>query len=181
MSIPIIIDNRVRENIFRVVEYAWKNIVPIAELSKSGELKEGMPAPAGDKKEHVVLIPQCFRVVFSIENQGEETIEEKPGLGMCRHLSMSINRPGRIPNPIAVDMVIEEFGFENPLYRCVVWVEGFGEKTFPAINVLEPVDHNARFHNEDTFKILEESCLSIFAPMLEENLIETIKKRRDMK
>lgn len=174
---PIIVNDEVRAEIFRVVSHAWKNIIPIAELAKSGQLQQGMPNPIGDSMDHVVLIPQAFKVVFSIEDQGSEKINGRGGLGRCRHLSMSINKPGRVPNPIAVDMIVEEFGFDNPLYHCAVWAENFGDNTLLAINVLEPVDG---WPDKDSLHIIEENNMKLFKPLFGDGLKKAIDTRRDL-
>jgi len=135
---PMIIDNNIRKNIKELIKFAWKNIIPISQLIENGELKHGMPNPVGDNKKHSIFIPVNFKVVYSIEDQGEGR-NEKQGLGICRHLSMSVGQLGRIPNPVGVDMVLEEFGFDHPIYECIFWTENFGSKDQVAINAIEPV------------------------------------------
>ena len=83
----MIIDDQVRKDIFRVMEYAWKNIVPLTQLL-SGELKNRISNPVGDINDHVVYIPIGFKVVFFIEDQGTGIIMGKRGLGRCRYLSI---------------------------------------------------------------------------------------------
>jgi hypothetical protein len=170
MATPLFIDNQVKEEIFRVMEYAWKHIIPVGELAKSGKL----PDPVGDTMDHVVIIPVGFRVVFSIENQGNEKIMGKQTYGKCRHLSMSCEKKGRLPTPIALDMVIEEFGFINPLYHCAMWVE---KSEVDSINVLEPVDG---WSDQETVQMLEKNNVYVFGHLFGDNLIEVIKNRRQM-
>ena len=138
---PLIIDSIVRQDIKDLITFAFKpeNVVYIAELMKSGELKKGMPNPIGDKDGHTIIIPANFKVVYSLEDQGKG-IDGKIGLGLCRHLSMSVGIIGRVPNPIGLDMIVEEFGFNGPIYQCIFWAEEFGRDDQKAFNVLEPVN-----------------------------------------
>lgn len=174
---PIIINDQVRQGIFKVVQHAWDNIVPIYKMAEDGKLKEGMPNPIANDNGHGILIPQAFNVIFSIEDQGPKIKDGRGGLGRCRHLSMSINKKGRIPNPVALDMVMEEFGFDNPLYHCAIWVEHFGENTLVAINVLEPVDG---WPDEESVQMLETNCIKMFKPLFGNDLIPAIKNRREI-
>lgn len=179
MATPIIINDDVRQEIFKVVEHAWKNIVPIYKMAEGGKLKKGMPNPIAGDKGHIIIIPHGFQVIFSIEDQGDQIQEgERGGLGKCRHLSMSINKQGRLPNPIAIDMVMEEFGFDNRFYHCAVWSEGFGDNTQIAINVLEPVDGWP--DRENTLQMLKDSCVKMFMPMFGDTLVSAIDNRREI-
>ena len=141
----IIVDESLRGKIAEVIKYAQDNVIDLAGLRESGQLKEGDPNPiqnqfkhsvenieshpddkveatlvvAGDKTEHVVFVDKNYKVVYSHENHGEGD-GEKIGLGICRHLSMSTSILGMTPNELAVDMMLEEFGFINPLYNCII-------------------------------------------------------------
>lgn len=174
---PIIINDDVRQQIFQVVQHAWNNIVPIYQMAEHGKLKEGMSNPIANDKGHYILIPQAFNVIFSIEDQGTEVKDGRGGLGKCRHLSMSINKKGRVPNPIALDMVMEEFGFDNPLHHCAIWIEHFGDDNLVAINVLEPLDG---WPDEESVQTLETNCIKMFKPLFGDGLIQAIKNRREV-
>lgn len=160
----IIVDEPLRGKIAEVIKYAQDNVIDLAGLRKNGQLKEGDPNPiqnqfkhsieniesdpddvvpasvvvAGNKIEHVVFVAKNYKVVYSHEDHGQGD-GEKIGLGICRHLSMSTSIQGLIPNELAIDMMLEEFGFINPLYNCIVWPERFNESQI-AINVIEPID-----------------------------------------
>lgn len=138
--IPLIIDDNVRMEIQRVKRNAEK--FPIS-LKKMKKLMKGEGAPGGDDPKFKLLVPAMFKVVYTHETQ--------PGNVLCRHLSMSIADPEKLPNPLAVQMMCEEFGFVNtkidpqqpipdkPGY--LIWWKGkIGEGTLIAINVVEPLD-----------------------------------------
>lgn len=123
---PMVLNGDARVRIARVMEYAEANVVKLADIR---EVIEGKRAPAGDIPEHVCVIPVGFRAVFSMEEQA---------VGLCRHLSVSIDGPAdKVPNPEAVRALMEEFGFEGTLEDACVWSEPFGEGV--AINVMEQV------------------------------------------
>ncbi len=68
------------------------------------------------------------------------TIEQHPGGVWCRHMSVSVDRYGKLPHARAVEMLMQEFGFVHQnLNELPFWKEEFGPGRF-AINVLEPLD-----------------------------------------
>lgn len=77
-------------------------------------------------------IPTCYRVTFTIEHG-------HPGALWARHMSMSTTRSDRVPNPSALWMVAEEFGFTGSLEHCVVYHEEYEKGCF-AINVVQPIE-----------------------------------------
>lgn len=79
------------------------------------------------ESEHVYL-PGGYRASISFEQQP---------IGLCRHLSVSVDTPGRVPNMLAVGMIAEAFGFVAGMDRKI-WVEEF-DPGHHAVNVVEPV------------------------------------------
>ncbi len=74
--------------------------------------------------------PWIFQVTFSIET-GHPA-------GTCRHMSMSIDRAGRVPHPEAVWMVAQTLGFAGGLNACASWPEAT-EDGYQAINLAQPL------------------------------------------
>lgn len=99
----MVIDDEVRSQIKACIELAEANPVDMPTLME--RIKDPV------KKQHhmaqmtrqTVTIPIAFMVTFSIEHGHP--------CGPCRHMSMSLQRPGRMPNPIGVWMIAKEFGF----------------------------------------------------------------------
>lgn len=101
------------------------------------KLMEALLTPVG-KAEHVehmtrqtLLVPLAYLVTFSIESGHP--------CGSCRHMSMSVQREGRLPNTIGVWMVAQEFGFWGSLQECTVYMEerqGHGQ----AVNIIQPIE-----------------------------------------
>lgn len=166
--IPLIIDNNIRNQIKEVIKHSYNNIVPIRAMAENGKLKEGDANPIGDNDLHVVYIPVGFKVVFSVEDQGDGD----NCLGLVRHLSMSISAHERVPHFTAVDTAIQEFGFDNPIYQCVLWGENFGDGTQTAINVLEPI---RGWPEKDIINQLKNDFIKKFG----QNVVETIDRMRE--
>jgi len=82
--------------------------------------------------EHV-RIPQGYRAAF--------TFEEQPA-GMVRHLSVSVDKRGRVPNVPAMMMIGEAFGFASDR-PCQFWTEEFEPGHF-AVNMMQLVMPDAR-------------------------------------
>jgi hypothetical protein len=94
-------------------------------------------AQTGIKAEHMqrmtaqtVRIPANFAVTFSIET-GHRA-------GTCRHMSMSVGAPGRVPNAEALWLVAEALGFTGGLDACTLWKEDLQGHGL-AINVVQPL------------------------------------------
>lgn len=90
---------------------------------------DSLPQPIGDDPAFCMFIPMGYRVVFSVEHQPS---------GKFRHLSVSVDQPGRAPNVPAMEMIMPLFGFKGPLSDCAAWPEDLGEG-FAAINVMEKI------------------------------------------
>jgi hypothetical protein len=135
MTWPLIIGNVERDAIAVAVRrakahpIAWVELKDIAIDTPTGSLsykeRQGLPSRPPSQE---VLLPIGFRVCFSIE--------EQPA-GLVRHLSISVDNPGKILTAIAVMMIAKEFGFsEFPLQQGRVWVEEFAPGEH-AVNVCE--------------------------------------------
>jgi hypothetical protein len=119
------------------VERARARPIPWAQLKDfvvSGDRSE---VNLGDRKpgfERIqsenVLIPQGYRAAISFE--------EQPA-GIMRHLSVSVDTPGRVPSMEAVKMIAKEFGFN--FKTGTGWVEEF-EPGHHAINLIEVAVEN---------------------------------------
>jgi hypothetical protein len=105
---PLLIDQKVQEEIKKVIDHASKNVFSIAELQR---IAVGELPCAGDRDGFVVLIPIGFRAVFNMSNQPA---------GLMRELSVSVNSGNRVPSPEAMELLLTEFGFIHPLTECIV-------------------------------------------------------------
>lgn len=114
-----------REALKKVREYAEANPVTSERFQRIMHGEE--PTVCEDPRFQAEL-PVGYRVAFSIEDQ--------PKAGKVRHLSMSVDRRGKLPSLEVVLMVMEELGFRAKSFKEVsrAWVENN-----IAINVLEAV------------------------------------------
>ncbi len=134
---PVMIDDTVREGIKQLRDLAFANPVALETLKAAAERMNINDHTTRDSEfdalqdRFAILVPMGYKVVFTVEHQP---------MGMCRHLSMSSPTPGRAPIPAAVQMVMDEFGFEHPLQECHVYPEKFGDN-WVAINVIEPISY----------------------------------------
>lgn len=111
------ITDETRKDIKKVIEYAENNILDNARLADPKEF-----LPVGDNPDHVVHIHDGYRVVFSIEEQS---------IGLCNHISISVESKDKYPNEHAVNMILNEFNMslDNSLS---IWLE----ENVRAINIL---------------------------------------------
>lgn len=127
---PLLITEEVRADIRRVIALAETRPVDMTALVKQIATPDGKAEHRARMTEQTIDIPLAFRVTFSIETNHP--------CGTCRHMSMSVQRDGRAPNPVGLWMVAEEYGFRGSLRECTVWPEklqGHGV----AINVVQPI------------------------------------------
>jgi hypothetical protein len=121
----LVIDEKAKTEIARVISYAQKHMVTVADLIKN---LDGAILPVGDNPEYVCHFFDGFRVVYSIEDQ--------PHCGLCHHLSVSVNTEGRAPSPDAVEAIMRAFGISGTINDCLnVWLEND-----TAVNLLQKVE-----------------------------------------
>lgn len=107
-----------------LASYADSNPFTMDDLLDMYNNQHPMP---GEMEKHVVVLPFGYRIVYSVETQNR---------GDFRHMSMSVDTDGKLPNIIAVKEVMKIIGFENPLEECIVKLEDI-TATRQAISVLE--------------------------------------------
>jgi hypothetical protein len=110
----LIINPDVTELVRKVKDYAIKHPMNVDEM-KSVLLNK--VSPVGDRPKHSVIIPNDFRVVYSVEEQIDAEI--------YHHLSISlINKEKALPSIPAVEAIMNLFGMGNSLKNCrKIWIE----------------------------------------------------------
>jgi hypothetical protein len=106
----------------------WEVLQPTALVDHNRPvvtLEERKPGSERPQSQHIDL--GSYTVAFSFE--------EQPA-GICRHLSVSVDKPGKLPSRPAVEMVCKAFGFTNFPPDGGVWVEEYSRGEF-AINAVE--------------------------------------------
>lgn len=120
----LVINDDMREEIARVRDHALTHPFNVQQV----ELRniDSATSPGCDER-FTCLLPKDYRCVFSIDsNRAGKTF---------RHLSVSIATKGRYPSPLAVNVLMKEFGFTKSLKECCFWTE----EEFEAVNVIEPI------------------------------------------
>lgn len=124
---PLILDEATREIFRRMIAAAEKNRVNLGQL-EAFVAGKGTVKPLGDLlQDQVCTLHFGYKIVFTIEEQK---------IGWSRHLSCSVtqDKPGVWPNPMAVEMIMKEFGFKCGLRDAY---SVYQEPEFHAINVIE--------------------------------------------
>ena len=130
----LILDENARAEVARLRGYAESNRVSLDDLQRCQEHPE---LAVGNNPSHVIIIPQGYRVVFSVE--------EQPA-GLAEHLSVSVlpHQPDVWPSVESVVQIALEFGWPKlPLgtggklpFGVHVWTEADP----CAVNLLRLID-----------------------------------------
>jgi hypothetical protein len=125
---PLVIDDALRERFLQIREKATRSPITVARLA---QLTSGFNRGASLSifADTTIDLPFGYRVTFTVEHQPTT---------VCRHLSISVSDPGKLPGIAAVEMLMKEFGFINPLNRCLMWLEEF-DPGHQAVNLMEPI------------------------------------------
>lgn len=121
----------VHQRIKEIRAYARDNIISLAEVVRRvGDQSRHI----GDDPNYRLEIPFGFRVVYS---------EERQTAGLCAHISISVDAPGKLPEPIAVQAIMALFGVRTLLPECLyVWTEALDGGDW-AVNVLAIIKEDA--------------------------------------
>lgn len=124
--------------VLEINEYTKKEIAKVIKYSKNNIYDESMLKlihtgdlfPAGDNPNHLVHIHDGYRVIYSLEKQP---------VGLCHHISISIEDQDKYPHPEAVKMILKEFNMSDNLeINLKIWKE----KGWNAINILQKVKND---------------------------------------
>lgn len=121
----LIINSNVIKSVETVKDYATKNPMKVDELKS---VLINRTSPVGDRPQHVIVIPNDFRVVYSIEEQVDAE--------MYHHLSISlINKEKSLPSVSAVEEIMNLFDMGKNIKNCrKIWVENNN-----AVNILKNI------------------------------------------
>ena len=123
---PLVIDEELKSNISKLVAYAEKNPFTMDDCL---DVYNKAMEPAGDMKHYSLVLPFGYRIVYSIEQQP---------MGNVRHLSISVDADGKLPNIVVSQEIMKLIGFDNELEECIVRLEDIAPKR-QAINILEVI------------------------------------------
>jgi len=137
---PLLIDEKARAAIKVLKENAEKNILTVRDIL---DMWEGRQSVWGDRPGNSINLLVGYKVVFGMEQQK---------IGLCRHLSVSVNSGNRIPSSHAMEVLLKEFGFTNTLKDCLLRIEP--NDAFYAIECVDPVAHEKVLNNMHRIKHL---------------------------
>ena len=132
---PLFIGPHERQKLSELRELANAHPVDMLVLSEAMKHRAGKAAHKLQMTAQTVALPAAYLVTFSIET-GHPA-------GTARHMSMSTNRAGRVPNPVSLWMVAELLGFVGGLETCICWPEELQGHGL-AVNVVQMLIHEAR-------------------------------------
>jgi hypothetical protein len=107
-------------------QHAEDNVLSFDDLL---DIKNGQAMVVGNRKEHRCVVPDNFRIVYSVE---EHPLKDGSGFAKLRHASISVPDKGKLPNPHACEMIIMELGYKNRFLECMVDIE-----EGRAVNIIE--------------------------------------------
>ena len=132
---PLVINEEICEQLRALRELAEANPVNVVGLVERLKIPENQKYHTAQMDRQSIEIPLAYMVTFSIEHGHP--------VGPCRHMSMSVNRRGRVPSPAGLWMVAEKLGFWGGLPDCIaVWAEDLPAHG-KAMNVVQPVNESA--------------------------------------
>lgn len=127
---PLIITPEKQDEIAAAVRRAEANPISFEKLRAGAvepskteiALSDRKPGYERPPSEHV-LIPIGYRAAFSIEDQP---------VGLCHHISVSVEQPGKLPSKDAVIMIAAAYGITR---ADSIWLEEF-DPGHQAVNVI---------------------------------------------
>lgn len=148
MSI-VVIGSDEQKRIAELVAHAKANVVSW-ESMKDAALGEGaLEVKLSDRKPGFERPPSDHMTLGNVRVAYSH--EEQPA-GIFRHLSASVQQPGKTPHPVAIAMICEAFGFSRELCEALgsvppkpadivarIWLEEFAPGHH-AVNVLELIE-----------------------------------------
>jgi hypothetical protein len=117
----------------RLIKFAGEERVPLEEMKRRVKaLQRGDKLPSRYNMRFTIKIPFGYSATYTIEEQPQ---------GWARHLSVSVEQFGGMPNSNAVEMLMREFGFRRTGIHeaAAAWLEPIGNDR-KATNVLEYID-----------------------------------------
>lgn len=134
MTRALMIGAKEREAIKALIEKAAARPTPLENIRRAAEHLQKTGSRFNAMNEAATIdIPLGFAVTY--------THEEQPG-AVCRHMSISVDgKRGTGPNPAAVSMLMEEFGFKNKLGELYANVGELRDGRL-VIDLIEPLDGN---------------------------------------
>jgi hypothetical protein len=117
---PLIIDNELKALAANHVAEARKTPVSLVEVAKKldavMERKENKTYNLDDTQEakEIVDRPKPWSMEIPFGYRAAVSFEEQPTIGLCVHLSISVDTPGRLPSIPAIKMIADSMSRSQP-------------------------------------------------------------------
>lgn len=114
---------------------AFAAATPRDAVASKAAADQNMAAFRDEAHTMTIHLPVGYAVTYTQEVQ-----PKAPPPGLCHHLSVSVDTPHRMPNPAAVEMILELFRMRPLGESDGVWIEdiGPGEKAINVVQLLPP-------------------------------------------
>lgn len=129
---PLLITADVAAQLGALAVLAARHPVAVGSLRDKLANPEGKRRHLAQMERQTVVIPGMpwpFFVTMSVEHGHP--------VGTCLHMSMSVDRIGRVPHPAAAWLVAELLGFAGGLDQCTGWSEALSDGRVAA-NLVQP-------------------------------------------
>lgn len=123
---PLILTEESTAEARNVLRHAEAHVISWAELQA---IATGALPPPGDNPIFACTIPMGYRCVFTHEMQRAIKF---------RHLSVSVDTPGKWPHEAAVDEIAKLFGFKNSFRSGKVIIDV--DKATQSVGFIEPCE-----------------------------------------
>jgi hypothetical protein len=133
MTRALLIDDGARLRISHLIDKASRHITPLEAVRAGGERRAAGVETDDANNAFTITIPRGFHVTYTQEKQREDCV--------CAHISISVEdaQPGFGPNPVAVQVILQEFGFKHPLENLPSWTSRTEDGAL-IVEFIEPLD-----------------------------------------
>lgn len=114
-----------KEMIRGLRDHAESNPITNDQMLK---LANGLGEPIGDNPNFQIQLPVGYKIVYS---------EEFHKNNLMRHMSVSVDAKDKWPHPVAIGVLMEEFGFKGTVFDIHPFTSIYKEEEFQAINVIQ--------------------------------------------
>lgn len=132
MARALIITGETRGRLQKLMARAASRPVNMLRLGAVLATPDGKLRHIDQMTEQSVGVHDGYLVTYSVETGHP--------CGTCRHMSVSVDAPDKLPSMEAVWMLAEELGFEAGLQRCTIYLEDLPNRKAGAVNVLQPFE-----------------------------------------
>lgn len=130
---PLLIDDTVKARLAQLKEMAETNPVSLHTLQTLTR----------NPKDVLKMMHMTQMTMQTMNFSLTYSVEEQP-LGLYRHMSMSVNKEGRLPNTFALWLVAKELGFWGTLDDCdSIYKEKIWGNVGESINVIQRMQPKA--------------------------------------